>query len=226
MKRSGNHRAKACRARDRRIGRRDSVLGTKSKLAIFAILLLGSASPSLATTIDFEAFSDSTVLTNQIPGLNFANAIVLTAGLSLNELEFPPHSGNNVVGNTGGPITITFAAPETSVSGFFTYTTALTLRAFDPLNNLIATTVSAFSINDVSGGAPGSAPNEFLSVSGADIASVTLTENPAGGVFTLDDLSFSAAARAIPEPASIALFGAALTALGARRLRLRLRRTA
>lgn len=34
--------------------------------------------------IDFESFTDGDVLTNQIPGLTFTNAAVLTAGISLN----------------------------------------------------------------------------------------------------------------------------------------------
>ncbi|MGH9614348.1 MAG: hypothetical protein ACRD4P_14840 [Bryobacteraceae bacterium] len=43
--------------------------------------------------INFEGFSDGDILANQIPGLNFTNVQVATAGISLNEFDFPPRSG-------------------------------------------------------------------------------------------------------------------------------------
>src|ERR1700722_13497991 len=80
-----------------------------------------AASPAKATLIDFEGLPDSTVVTNQYAGLLFSNAVILTAGFSLNEFEFPPHSGVNVLSDNGGPISITFDGPVLSFSGFFTY---------------------------------------------------------------------------------------------------------
>jgi hypothetical protein len=38
-----------------------------------------------SVVITFEGFADSTILTNQYPGLIFSNTIILTAGISLNE---------------------------------------------------------------------------------------------------------------------------------------------
>ena len=46
-----------------------------------ALLFLGVGH---AATIDFEGLADSTILTNQYPGLTFTNAIVLTAGIGIN----------------------------------------------------------------------------------------------------------------------------------------------
>ena len=48
-------------------------------------------------TINFERLLNGDVVTSQFPGLVFSNAMVLTAGIDLNEVEFPPHSGENVV---------------------------------------------------------------------------------------------------------------------------------
>ena len=45
-----------------------------------------------ATVIDFESLTDSNSVTTQFAGVTFQNALVLTAGLSLNESEFPPQS--------------------------------------------------------------------------------------------------------------------------------------
>jgi hypothetical protein len=58
--------------------------------------------------LDFEGFPESTSPTNQYPDLLFSNTTVLTAGVSLNEFEFPPHSGTNMAFDDGEPISIAF----------------------------------------------------------------------------------------------------------------------
>src|SRR5215831_7087763 len=133
-------------------------------LAIVGLLLPGSVL-AIPTTIDFESLSDSDSVTIQISGLTFSHTTVLTAGISLNEFEFPPHSGANVVFDDGGPITIGFATLQDSVSGFFTYLHSLTFTAFDTFNNVVGTpATSAFLSNLALSGNPGSSPNELLGV--------------------------------------------------------------
>src|ERR1035437_8615795 len=96
---------------------------------LFIALL--AVSPLLhAGLLTFEGFPDSTVLANQYPGGVFPNAIILSAGISLNEFEFPPHSGTNVVSDNGGPLSIGFSSPIQSFTGYFTYAEPLTLQAF------------------------------------------------------------------------------------------------
>lgn len=180
-------------------------------LPILAGLLLYIQPQARADTIDFEGLADSTILTNQYPGITFTNAIILTAGISLNEFEFPPHSGVNVASDNNGPITIVFSSPVLSFSGYFTYVEPLTLDAFDSLDNQVDSAVSAFSSNDALFGDVGSSPNEFLQVSSAGgVSSVMITGDPDGGSFAMDDISFTSA---IPEPNSIFLLlsGAALS---------------
>ena len=65
-------------------------------------------------TYDFEGFPDGTVLSNQFAGLQFTNASVWTAGLTLNELSFPPHSWNECRGGCRGTDhdSVQFADPE------------------------------------------------------------------------------------------------------------------
>jgi hypothetical protein len=171
---------------------------------------------SAGTVIDFESFNDGDILTSQIPGLTFTNTIVLSAGISLNEFEFPPYSGNNVASDNGGPITIDFASPITSFSGYFTYLEPLTIAAFDASNTEVTAAASAFSSNDALFGDPGSTPNEFLQVSfAAGIASVIIEADPNGGSFTMDDLTYaSAAPSTVPEPgtAILILIGAGILA--------------
>src|SRR5437773_157277 len=82
--------------------------------------------------LDFENFQDSDNVTTQVPGMTFTDGTVLSGGVSLNEFEFPPASGTNVVFDNGGPIRIDFADPILSFGGLFTYAVPITITAFGP----------------------------------------------------------------------------------------------
>lgn len=183
--------------------------------------LLVSVAGARATTIDFDGLADSTVVTNQFPGVAFGNAIVLTAGVSLNEFEFPPRSGANVALDGGGAISIGFAVPVASFGAYFTYTTRLTLTAFDAGSNAIASTISAFETNAALSGEPGAAPNEWMQVVfPGGISSIAIAGAPLGGSFTMDDASYDA----VPEPATLGGVFGGLVLLGALRSSRRARR--
>jgi hypothetical protein len=187
----------------------------KTKLGIiifvicFSLLRITSAG---ALTIDFEGQSDFTVLADEYTGVIFSNATVITAGITLNESEFPPHSETNVVFADGGAMIITFTTPMTNVGAYFTYGVPLTLSFYDFLDNLIGTLNSAFSSNFVSSGNP---PNEFLSFeSGSGISkAIILGDNlgtsfvmdDLGASFVMDDLTFDPPSTAIPEPSTLLL---------------------
>lgn len=191
-----------------------------SKSIFIAALCALFASPlAQATVIDFEDRLDGDTVTNQYAGVTFQNALALTAGLSLNEFEFPPLSGVNVVFDDGGAILLNFLTPVVSVGGYFTYSTPLNFLAFDTFGIQVATITSAFSSNMGLSGEPGSTPNEFLELSSVSgIASARIIGDPAGGSFTLDDLTFrQAAVNPVSEPASLALVALGLGALGLRR---------
>jgi hypothetical protein len=158
------------------------------------------------TVITFEGLPDGTVLTTQYPGITFSDAIILTAGISLDEFEFPPKSGNSVASDNGGPMGITFANPVTSFGGYFTYAEPLVLAAFDSTSKQVASVASLFSNNEALSGDLGSSPNEFLLVSFASgISSVKITGDPGGASFGLDDAAFTTGASAIPEPSCMRL---------------------
>jgi hypothetical protein len=155
-------------------------------------------------TIDFEGFADSTILTNQYPGFTFTNTIILTDGISLNEIDFPPHSGVNVASDNGGPLGITFDTPIFRFAGYFTYVDPLTLDAFDTSNSQVASASSLFSNNTATGGDAGSSPNELLQVSFAGgIKSVLITGNQGGGSFAMDDITLTTTSTAVPEPGNL-----------------------
>lgn len=174
----------------------------------FLLLLAAAFFPAslladTTTVIDFEGFPDSTSLTTQYSGLTFTNATIITTGISLNEFEFPPHSGVNVVFDDGGPMSISFATPVLSFGGYFTYLEPLTLAAFNATSTAVASTTSAFSSNDALFGDPGSSPNEFLELSFASgISSIIITGDPLGGSFVLDDAMYTST---VPEPTSLLL---------------------
>jgi hypothetical protein len=178
----------------------------KTKLGIiifvicFSLLRITSAG---ALTIDFEEPSDSPVLTSEYTGVIFSNATVITAKDTLNESEFPPHSGTNVAFDDGGEMTIAFSTPMTNVGAYFTYGASLTLFFYDSLDNLKGTLKSAFSSNFVSSENP---PNEFLSFASASgISKAIILGDPAGTSFVMDDLTFDPPSTAIPEPSTLLL---------------------
>lgn len=189
------------------------------KVGVAGALAAGGLVQAAPITYNFEAFGDGTALGSQISGLSFTNALVLRAGDSLNDVEFPPHSGAAVVMDDGGAIEIQFAAPVLGVSAFFTYTVPLTIEAFDSSHQSLGSVTGTFSANTQLSGFSGSSPNEELGLlfSTAQIASVRFTGDSAGASFALDDLTveFAQGGGTVPEPQSLALVLAALAASAA-----------
>jgi len=186
----------------------------KRALTLLPVLILIASQVAFSDTIDFENFTDGDQITGQIPGLSFSNALVISAGLSLNEIDFPPHSGTNVLVNTDSTLSIDFTDSITSFSGFFTYATNVTIAGFDVLGNQVASITSAFSDNIIG---TGGTPNELLSLGFANgFSRVTMTT--AGAFFfVVDDISFTpggaTAAPPVPEPSSFVLLATGVSLL-------------
>ncbi len=178
----------------------------RSWFVLSVLCLTALPASTQAAPITFEGFSDGTALTNQYLGLIFSNASILSAGFSLNEFEFPPHSGSNIATDDGGPISITVLGHIVSFSGYFTYGTRLTLAAFDASNSLVASITSSYSNNEALSGDAGSSPNELLHfISAIDISKIIITGDPSGGSFTVDDIDPIARATGVPEPSTLLL---------------------
>ena len=188
---------------------------TVVRTGILAAGFLGaSLARAVPITSGFEGLADLEVVTTQIPGLTFSNALVLTSGAvggSLNEIDFPPHGGVNVVFDNGGPLAIDFSAPVESFAAYFTYVTTLTLSAFDGATLLGA--VTSLAASNLGG-------HELLQIAGGSITRVTITGDTFGGSFTMDDLAaVPVATVAVPEPNGLILVLAGLLLLAAARRR-------
>ena len=160
-------------------------------LPFVAILLLSlQLSGQATTTIDFEGVVDGASITTQYANLNFTNTTVASAGIRLNELDFPAHSGKNVASDSSGPITITFNAAINSFSAYFTHSGAITIAPFAADGTALAITTTTSRTNTLVTGDPGSIPNEQLTTSSIiGMAKIVITGSPSGGSFAMDDLS-------------------------------------
>ena len=183
-----------------------------SRLASFPaiLILLAYPVPSIANPIgiDFNTLTDSEFISTQYSGVTFSNAIALTAGISLDEFEFPPESGSTVASDYGAPMQINFAQSVNDVGGYFTYAEPLTLDAYSARNVLLGSVSSPFSNNEALSGVAGSSPNEFLNLPFNNISYVTFAGDPFGGSFTLDDLTYtpgSSGPSPVPEPGTLSL---------------------
>jgi hypothetical protein len=176
-------------------------------LLLAPVLALAIPGAAQAVVEEFEAFNDGDALTSQIAGLAFSNATVLSAGLSLNDGEFPPRSGANAVFDDGGEIAIDFDDPLASIGAYFTYVEGLTFTAYGAASNVLGIDTSAFFNNSALARDAGSMPNEFLGVFGAPgIRRIVITGGPLGGTFVKGDLTDELAQTGeAPEPGTLPL---------------------
>jgi hypothetical protein len=190
-----------------------SVMKPTNNMMLGCALFLALAGPdSRAAPLGFEQFPDSYAVTNEIAGLAFSGATVLTAGVSLNELDYPPTSGVNVLAALSGMLNINLSDPAEHFSAYFTYAAPLTFTAFDIGLNQLFSVVSPTASN--------LGANYLFSYSAPAISSVTITSANATP-FTVDDVDVAAAVP-LPEPGTLGLLAlGALCALSARRQRRR-----
>jgi hypothetical protein len=166
---------------------------------------------AVPVTFDFEGLTDLSELGAQLGGplgISFTNAVVLTAGASLNEIDFPPQSGAQVVSDLLGPMTLSFGSTITSFTGYFTYTEQLTLTALFQ-GAVVGQILSAPGSNIVT---LGGTPNEFLTLSGFNFDTLLVTGNAGGGSFTLD-VATADFLENVPEPSTLTLAGIGMLSL-------------
>jgi hypothetical protein len=210
----------------------------RSALLVAGLALMAAPVAAAPITIDFESLTDLESVTSQFAalGVTIEGGTALTSGAalgSLNELDFPPLSGVNVIFDFEGPIRVNFAGNGVSMAGgHFTYATDLTLTAFSG-STVLGTVTSVASTNILTlGGTTGE--NEAISFAAAvdqAITHIIISGSPSGASFTLDDFFAETIEgggggtdpnNPVPEPAtvSLVLLGAAVAA-GRQKLRAR-----
>jgi len=182
--------------------------------ALIACLGLSTATVSSATVvgINFETFPngtpipDGTVITDQFAsrGIRFIDGpsivrpgTVFTSGVSLNEFEFPPTSGVNLLAEEAGVLRAEFIGGLAStVEGWFTYSPQIRISLYNDQGQYIGGVDSTHDANFVSSGNP---PNEYIGLTTFTprIAAfeISFVPQPGGAippdaVFTLDDLRY------------------------------------
>lgn len=195
---------------------RNVLKGNMMKWVLSLVLcLLLAPSPGSATVIDFESLPDSVAVTSQFAaqGVTFENAVALTAGFSLNEVDFPPHSGLRVVGDDGnGPLRFTFAAPVDQFSAWFTFGSGFTVSGFDGMGALLGSFSSMATSNL---GTSDLFIFNFNDASRIDISPAF----PA--TLVMDDLTFVLDQEGLPEPGTLGLLGVGLLGLAFRRVNMK-----
>jgi len=167
-------------------------------LVVVAVLLVASQAPA-SVIIDFEGMPDLVSVTDQYEalGVRFDNALILTAYYSLNEIDFPPVSGEQVLGDDLAPIVATFLVPVNYVGSYFTYSQTLNLYAYDSADNLLAVASSLAYDNYGS--------SEFIWLnSPSTISRLVIAGSEFGGSYIMDDFEFNGSA-VVPAPGAMLL---------------------
>ena len=216
--------------------------GIHPAFAALSAALFFSLSASGLTTLEFETYPDGTpiedgaVITTQFAswGVTFVDAptvhkagTVLTAGLSLNEGEFPPSSGSNVLAEYEGiGLKGTFSVPIALVGADFTYNWPIRLVGLGSAGEQLGYVDSAFDSNVASSLNP---PNERLLLSGLGgissfevwFRSVPGAVVPQDGAFAMDHLFFAAVpTNVVPESNLTWVCGVTILGLGLARWRM------
>ena len=179
---------------------------------------LTTGAHATTTTIGFEGQTSYAAVANTYlsqgvtfdSGILFANVCDYTLpDCYYNSAVYPPHSGTGAALTDGAnpePLTISFTAPVSNVSLWFSSPGDFTLSAYDASGNLLGSDTEP----------PAYETTAEAAVNFSGISYVTYSNdfnNGAGqggaGFDVIDDLSFSTASP-VPEPSSFALLGTGL----------------
>jgi len=174
------------------------------KFCFIVCFIISGALPAHATLLNFEDLPDLVSVGDfyASQGIHFSNAISLTAGYSLNEIDYPPSSGLVAIGDDQGPIEITFDQAMQNIFADFTYGSQLTFSAYDASNTLLGSFMSSDFSNLGS--------SQLINIGYSGVRSLIIAGN-VNGEFIMDNLNFETAP--VPEPTSLILISSGLLSL-------------
>ncbi len=188
----------------------------KISLRILTVVTMAAAaSPAGAALIDFESMAIDEFVTNQFEsdGILFSNAVTLVAGVSLNEIAFPPSSGTNVISGLDiGPLEAVLLLGASRVS--FQITTAVPARVsfFDSVDAFVGELLVAPNLEG---------HTQVWFDSSSPIGRVSIGDDFLGSAFflTVDDFDFETSET--PEPSTLVLIAVGLLPVAAAAARRR-----
>ena len=166
---------------------------------------VGAPATAGASTIfiDFEGLAEAQPPTAS--GVTFTNALVLTAppvGQTIDAAIIPPHSGDSVAMDlvswdlnlpdpvSAGPMVLVFSTPVTTFSGWFTYSTGLTLTGFDGATLIAGPTRAGSNLGS----------NEEISFTyNGGLTRIEILGSPNGNSFAVDDITLEEAVVVAPR---------------------------
>jgi len=167
-----------------------------SLVAVVAISQAASATSNVS--IDFESLALDEFVTTQFADQQvlFGNAVTLVAGISLNEIDFPPSSGTNVIsGLDVGPIGVAFLQPAHFVAFSITTADTAVVRYYDATATLLGQSVIDANLGATSQIAFNTPSQQ---ISGLTIGRLNADDSTGSAFFlTVDDFQ-----AAIPEPSA------------------------
>jgi hypothetical protein len=166
-------------------------------LASLAAVVATSSAASAASnvSIDFESLALDEFVTNQFADqlVIFGNAVTLVSGISLNEIDFPPTSGVNVISGLGaGPLGAAFVQPAHFVAFSITTADTAVVRYYDTTATLLGQSLVDANL--------GSSSRVEFDTAGQVIAGLTFSSLATNNAFFLTVDDFEAA---IPEPSAL-----------------------
>lgn len=181
------------------MSRKAKVVPAGIRFLVALFMMAAFASPVRAALIDFESLALDEFVTNQFAaeGVLFGNAINLVAGITLNEIDFPPSSGTNVIAGLDlGALSATIPLGASHVSMQMTTALNASVRFFDSLDALLGEILVTPNLG-------GQTLVSFDSLS--PIATVSIGDQATGSAFflTVDDFEF--VTSAVPEPSMLVL---------------------
>jgi hypothetical protein len=175
------------------------------------IALVATALPAHALFIDFESLALDEVVESQFAAdqVVFDNAIIVVAGISLNEFDFPPASGSNVItGLDPGALGVSFLQPAQHVRVQLTTAELVAVRYYDASSALLGEILVAANLG-------GNTLVDFAASSPL-ISEIAIASVLGGNAFSLtaDDLEVSFEG-AIPEPSGFVAMACGFAVLAA-----------